>query len=173
MVWVGGGATENLSGITTLCPRVPIIFACSHASWAFSCCVGSIATSDVGRARRVDRFELRALLDGSCSTRVSPVFDLIFKVPEGAGCEVRRLSSFSFSRSLSSSRSLSRLDLLFTSLSDPRAFSWSVGDDDLTGAGAVGDRWRILFDSLVLSLSRASLTSPLPVRLCEGDLFEP
>src|SRR5258706_3409837 len=168
MVW-GGGATENLSGITTLCPRTPVIFACSHASWAFSCCVGSTTPWDVGRAGGVDRFELRALLDGSCSTRVSPSLDLNFKVPEGAGCEVRR---FSFSRSLSSS--LSRLDLLFTSLSDPRAFSWNVGDDGLTGAaGAVGDLWRILFDSLALSLSRASLTSPLPVRLCEGDPFEP
>jgi len=130
--------------------------------------------SDVGRARRVDGFELRTLLDGSCSVCVSPTFDLNFEDREGAGCDVRRLNSLSFSRSLSSSRSLSlsRLDLLFTSFSGPRAFSWRVGDEDLTGAGAVGDLWRILFDSLALSLSRASLTSALPVRLCEGDLFE-
>jgi len=157
--------------MTTLCPRNPIILACSHAPWAFSCSVVSIATSDVGRARRVDGFELSAPLGGSCSTRVSAVLDLSFEGPEGVGPgvgrEVRRLNS--------RSNSLSRLDCFFTSFSGPRTFSWIGEDEGLTGAGAgaVGDLRRILFGSLALSLSRASLTSPLPVRLCEGDQFEP
>jgi len=154
--------------MTTLCPRIPSILACSHAPWALSCSVGSTVTSDIGRARRVDGFGLRAPLGGSCSARISAVFDLSFEGPEGASGEVRRLAS----RSRSLSISLSRLDLLFTSFSGPRTFSWIGGAEGLTGAaGAVGDLWRNLFDSL--ALSRASLASPLPVRLCEGDMFEP
>ena len=158
--------------MTILCPRNPIILACSHAPWAFSCSIGLTATSDAGRARRVDGFELSAALGRSCSARVSAVLDLDFEGAEGVACEVCRLKS----RSRSPSSSLSRLDLLFISFSGPRVFSWIGEDEGFTGAGAgagaVALR-RILFGSLGLSLSRASLMSPLAGRLCEDGLFEP